>query len=94
MAMIDGVCMECDCHIISKYLVFQMKNLVSQSKTLDFQKFQNTRFFTPWLPAPRRLLCPLVVFVYCKCLDWTVTKRQYTGLKKLQLIQILIKMWL
>ena len=42
--------MEYDCHIFSKYLVFQMKNLVFQtkylvfrSKTLDFD--QNTRYF-------------------------------------------------
>ena len=42
--------MEYDCHIFSKYLVFQMKNLVFQSKylvfrskTLDFVR--NTRYF-------------------------------------------------
>ena len=42
--------MEYNCHIFSKYLVFQMKNLVFQSKylvfqwkTLDFD--QNTRYF-------------------------------------------------
>ena len=29
--------MEYDCHIFSKYLVFQMKNLVFQSKHLVFQ---------------------------------------------------------
>ena len=33
--------MEYDCHIFSKYLVFQMKNLVFQSKYLD----RNTRYF-------------------------------------------------
>ena len=42
--------MEYDCHIFSKYLVFQMKNLVFQpkylvfrSKTLDFDR--TTRYF-------------------------------------------------
>ena len=42
--------MECNCHIFSKYLLFQMKHLVFQSKyllfqpkTLDFD--QNTRYF-------------------------------------------------
>ena len=44
------ICMEYDCHIFAKYLVFQMKNLVFQLeylafrlKTLDFK--QNTRHF-------------------------------------------------
>ena len=35
--------MEYDCHISSKYLVFQMKNLVFQLKTLDFDR--NARYF-------------------------------------------------
>ena len=42
--------MEYDCHISSKYLVFQMKNLAFQSKylvfrskTLDFDR--NTKYF-------------------------------------------------
>ena len=35
--------MEYDCHIFSKYLVFQMKNLVFQLKTLDFDR--NARYF-------------------------------------------------
>ena len=45
-----AMCMEYDCYISSKYLVFQIKNLafqskylVFQSKTLDFD--QNTRYF-------------------------------------------------
>ena len=32
-----------DCHILSKYLVFQSKYLAFRSKTLDFD--QNTRYF-------------------------------------------------
>ena len=54
-------CIECDCNIFSKYLVFKMKNLVFQSKNQVFQipsisiknfgfryqKFRNTRFFGP-----------------------------------------------
>ena len=46
----DLINLNYDCHIFSKYLVFQMKNLVFQSKylvfwskTLDFDR--NTRFF-------------------------------------------------
>ena len=42
--------MQCDCYIFSKYLLFQMENLVFQSKylvvrskTLDFDR--NTRYF-------------------------------------------------
>ena len=35
--------MEYDCHILSKYLVFQIKNLVFWSNTLDFDR--NTRYF-------------------------------------------------
>ena len=53
--------MEYNCYISSKYLVFQMKDLVFQSKYLvkpwisieilgiSNQKFWNTRFFTPWI---------------------------------------------
>ena len=48
--------MEYDCHIFSKYLVFQMKDLVFQSKylvfrleTLDFDR--NTRYFESEIPA-------------------------------------------
>ena len=48
--LFKSICMEYDCHIFSKYLVFQMKNLVLQSKylvfrlkTLDFDR--NTRNF-------------------------------------------------
>ena len=42
--------MEHDCHIFSKYLVFQIKNLVFQSKFLAFRSKtldldQNTRYF-------------------------------------------------
>ena len=29
-------CMECDCHICLKYLVFPIKNLVFQAKNLSF----------------------------------------------------------
>ena len=35
--------MEYDCHIFSKYQVFQSKYLVFRSKTLDFDR--NTRYF-------------------------------------------------
>ena len=42
--------MECDFHIFSKYLVFQMKSLLFQSKYLVFRSKtldcdQNTRYF-------------------------------------------------
>ena len=35
--------MEYDCYIFSKYLVFQMEDLVFRSKNLDFDR--NARYF-------------------------------------------------
>ena len=40
--------MEYDCHIFSKYLVFQSKYLVFRSKTLDFDR--NTRYIELEIP--------------------------------------------
>ena len=37
---------------------------------------------------PRRLLCPLAVFVCCKCL--TVTKRRSAGFKKIAISYVMI----
>ena len=105
------ISMECDCHIFSKYLVFQMKNpvfqlkcLVFQSKNLDFdqntkyleteilkyqvfhaQNFKYQVFQAKYLVfqkrgilklVPRKLLCPLVIFVCCKCLDYNEDEAQ------------------
>ena len=59
--------MEYDCHIFLKYLVFQMKNLVFQSNTLDFAR--NIQ-----ISISISMLVPNV---------WTVTKRRSAGLKKI-----------
>ena len=49
----------------SKYQVFRAKYLVFRKLGISTKQ-----------PVPRRLLCPLVVFVCCKCLDCNyVTKR-------------------